>query len=139
MSIKNFTEKEVKVLSKNKYVTNVSIKGITYTDEYKRIFVAENEKGKSIKEIFIEYGFDIDVLGLVRIRSAGNRWRAAYRKKGIIGLNDTRKLMCGRSSGKDLPIEERYKRLKVQINLLKAENELLKKIDMLERRMIKKK
>ena len=65
MSIKNFTEKEVKVLSKNKYVTKVSIKGITYTDEYKRIFIAENEKGKSIKEIFKEYGFDIDVLGTV--------------------------------------------------------------------------
>jgi len=139
MSIKDFTEKEVKVLSKNKYVTKVSIKGITYTDEYKRIFVAENEKGKSIKEIFKEYGFDIDVLGTIRIRSAANRWRTAYRKKGIIGLNDTRALMCGRSSGKDLPIEERYKRLKVQVNLLKAENELLKKIDILERRLIKKK
>lgn len=139
MSIKNFTEKEVKVLSKNKYVTNVSIKGITYTDEYKRIFITESEKGKSIKEIFKEYGFDIDVLGTDRIRSAAYRWRAAYRKKGIIGLNDTRKLMCGRSSEKDLPIEERYRRLMVQVNLLKAENELLKKIDILERRMIKKK
>ena len=96
MSIKDFTEKEVKVLSKNKYVTKVSIKGITYTDEYKHIFIAENEKGKSIKEIFKEYGFDIDVLGTVRIRSAAYRWRTAYRKKGIIGLNDTRKLMCGR-------------------------------------------
>lgn len=139
MSIKNFTEKEVKVLSKNKYVTNVSTKGITYTDEYKRIFITESEKGKSIKEIFKEYGFDIDVLGTDRIRSAAYRWRTAYRKKGIIGLNDTRKLMCGRSSGKDLPIEERYRRLMVQVNLLKAENELLKKIDILERRMIKKK
>ena len=139
MSIKNFTEKEVKILSENKYVTNVSIKGITYTDEYKRIFITEYEKGKSIKEIFKEYGFDIDVLGKDRIRSAAYRWRDAYRKKGVIGLNDTRKLMCGRSSGKDLPLEERYKRLKVQVNLLKAENELLKKIDILERRMIKKK
>lgn len=139
MSIKDFTEKEVEVLSKNKYVTKVSVKGITYTDEYKRIFIAEDEKGKSKKEIFEEHGFDIDVLGTVRIRSAASRWRSAFRKKGVIGLNDTRKLMCGRSSGKDLPIEEKYKRLKVQVNLLKAENELLKKIDILERRLIKKK
>ncbi|MBX4259627.1 hypothetical protein KTC96_00430 [Clostridium estertheticum] len=139
MSIKIFTEKEVKVLSKNKYVKKVSIKGITYTDEYKRIFIVENEKGKSIKEIFKEHRFDIDVLGNDRIRSAAYRWLTAYRKKGIVGLNDTRKLMCGRSSVKDLPIEERYKHLKVQFNLLKAENELLKKIDILERRLIKKK
>lgn len=139
MSIKIFTEREIQVLSKNKYVRNVSIKGITYTDEFKRIFIAENEKGKFAKEIFKEYGFDIVVLGTVRISSSACRWRNAYRKEGILGLNDTRKLKCGKSSQKDLSIEERYRRLKVQVNLLKAENELLKKIDILERRLIKKK
>ena len=129
----------MKILSKNKYVTNVSLKGITYTDEFKRIFIAENEKGKFPKAIFKEYGFDIDVLGTERIASSAYRWQTAYRKEGITGLNDTRKLKCGRSSQKDLSIEERYSRLKVQVNLLKAENELLKKIDILERRLIKEK
>ncbi|MBU3075519.1 hypothetical protein KPL43_19305 [Clostridium estertheticum] len=81
MSIKIFTEKEMKILSKNKYVTNVSLKGITYTDEFKRIFIAENGNGKFPKAIFKEYGFDIDVLGTERIASSAYRWQTAYRKE----------------------------------------------------------
>ena len=46
MSKKIFTEKEIKQLSTNKYVKSVSTKGITYTDEFKHIFIAEKEKGK---------------------------------------------------------------------------------------------
>jgi transposase len=52
MSKKFFTEKEVKVLSANNYVKSVSSKGITYTEEFKQIFISENEKGKLPREIF---------------------------------------------------------------------------------------
>ncbi|TYR95339.1 IS3 family transposase, partial [Rossellomorea vietnamensis] len=46
MSKKTFTEKEIKQLSNNPFVKAVSAKGITYTDEFKRLFIAEKEKGK---------------------------------------------------------------------------------------------
>ena len=59
MSNKLFTKEEVKILSKNKYVKNVSNKAITYTDEFKSIFIAEYEKGKFPREIFEEFGFEI--------------------------------------------------------------------------------
>jgi len=36
ISNKLFTKEEVKILSENKYVNNVSTKGITYTDEFKK-------------------------------------------------------------------------------------------------------
>lgn len=139
MSNKLFTKEEVEILSKNKYVKNVSIKGITYTDEFKSIFIMENENGRFPKEIFTEYGFDINILGVGRVKSAGNRWRAAYRKNGVCGLTDTRKLNSGRLSDRELSVEEKYERLKAQINLLKAENELLKKMDILERGLRSKK
>jgi transposase len=51
MSKKHFTSKEVKSLSTNPYVKSVSSKGITYTDEFKRIFVVEDEKGKLPRQI----------------------------------------------------------------------------------------
>lgn len=139
MSNKLFTNKEIKILSKNKYVKNVSTKGITYTDEFKNIFIAENEKGNFPRKIFEECGFDINILGIERIKSAANRWRAAYRKNGICGLTDTRKSKSGRPREKELSVEKKYERLKAQNNLLKAENELLKKIQYLERGLIKKK
>ncbi|WP_425450979.1 IS3 family transposase [Saliterribacillus persicus] len=138
MSKRLFKEKEIKILSKNIYVKSVSEKGITYTDEFKRVFITENEKGKFPRQIFEDHGFDIDIIGKKRIESSGKRWRAAYRKNGIGGLQDTRKGNTGRPSEKELSIEEKYERLEAQNNLLKAEVELLKKIDMAERRLKKK-
>ena len=127
MSNKIFTEKEIGIIGTNQYVKNVSAKGIIYTDEFKRIFIAENEKGKFPREIFEQYGFDINILGMKRVESSGKRWRAAYRKNGICGLTDTRKENSGKSGDKELSIEQKYERLKAQNNLLKAKNELLKK------------
>lgn len=139
MSNKLFTKKELKILSQNRYTKNVSEKGITYTDEFKNVFITENEKRKLPREIFEECGFDIDILGITRIKASAGRWRTSYRKNGVSGLTDTRKSKSGRTSEKELSIEEKYKRLKAQNNLLKAENELLKKIQHLERGLSKKK
>jgi transposase len=137
MSKKTFTGKEIKQLSSNKYVKSVSSKGITYTEEFKQIFITEKEKGKFAREIFEEYGFDVDILGTQRIRSASRRWKDAYNESGISGLRDTRAGNSGRSREKELSLEEKNARLEAQINLLKAENELLKKIRFAERGMKK--
>jgi hypothetical protein len=80
MSTKKFTEKEREILSCNYYIKAVSIKSITYTDEFKHIFIVENEKGKLPREIFEEYGFDINILGMKRVKAAGNRWRTTCRE-----------------------------------------------------------
>ena len=139
MSKKIFTENEIAILSENKFVKNVSSKGITYTDEFKRLFIAENEDGKFPRQIFEECGFNIDILGLNRVQSCGKRWRAAFRKNGVTQLQDTRKFNTGRPTEKDLSIEEKYEKLQAKIKLLEAENELLKKLEMLERSVKKKK
>lgn len=138
MSKKIFTEKEIKILSSNPYVKSVSSKGITYTDEIKQLFIEENTGGKLPREIFEQCGFDIEVLGMDRVKAAGKRWRAAYRENGVVGLRDTRGENSGRHSERALTLEEKYVRLEAQNNLLKAENELLKKIRFAERRMRRK-
>jgi transposase len=137
MSKKFFTEKEIKLLSSNKYVKSVSPKGITYTDEFKHIFIAEKEKGKFPREIFEESGFDVEILGMKRIKAASERWRKAFNQDGVAGLRDTRAGNSGRPRDKELTLEEKNARLEAQINLLKAENELLKKIRFAERGMNK--
>jgi transposase len=139
MSIKTFTDIEVEILSKNGNVKKASKKGITYTDEFKRKFIAENETGKFPKDIFESEGFDINIIGKQRIKSCGNRWRRLYRENSILGLSDKRKENSGRYNENELCIEKKYKLLEAQINLLKAENYLLKKLELAERRMIKKK
>ena len=49
------------------------------------IFIAENEKGKLPRQIFEEYGFDIEIIGIERVQSSSNRWRTAYKRIGSIG------------------------------------------------------
>lgn len=56
MSNKILTEKEIAILSRNQHVKAVSMKVITYTDEFKHIFIAANEQGKFPREIFEDHG-----------------------------------------------------------------------------------
>lgn len=139
MSKKLFTNEEIEILSKNKYIKNITSKGITYTEEFKRIFITENSNGKLPRIIFEQCGFDINILGMQRVKSAAKRWRKSYKDNGVLGLKDTRNSNSGRPRTKDLSLEEKYARLEVKLNLLKAENELLKKLDMIESQVLKKK
>lgn len=134
MNKETFTENEMKQLSINTYVKSVGPTIITYTDEFKRIFISEDENGKSPRQIFTDNGFDVELLGASRIRKAAYRWRKAYREAGLDGLTDSRKDYSGRSTKKNMTVEE----LEAQIQLLKAENELLKKLEMMERGLGKK-
>ena len=68
-----------------------------------------------------------------RVRTAGKRWRSAFRRNAVSQLQDTRKFNSGRPSDKDLSVEEKYEKLQAKLKLLVAENELLKKLEMIER------
>jgi hypothetical protein len=133
MDKKHFTEEEMKELLDNPYVVSVTSTLITYTEEFKRIFIAQDKDGKLPREIFRHNGFDVDLLGGSRMRKAAYRWRKAYKEQGLEGLMDTRKFRDVNRQKRELSIEEKNARLEVQIQLLKAENELLKKLDMMER------
>lgn len=139
MSKIRFTKEEIAKLSKNKYIKHISEKGITYTDEFKKIFISESETGKSPRMIFEENGFDIEIIGMKRVQTSAYRWRNVYKTQGVLGLKDSRKGNSGRPRDRELTPEERYARLEAENKLLKAENELLKKLDMIERMAIKKK
>ena len=139
MSKKIFTEQEILELSKNKYVKNVTAKGITYTNEFKLQFIAEYENGKTSRAIFEDAGFDVNIIGIKRIDSASLRWRKAYNDKGILGLEDTRTLNSGRTLNRELTIEEIIAKKDAEIEYLKAELELIKKLELQERQVISKK
>lgn len=89
----------------------VSEKAITNTNEFKRHFIIENEKGKLPKEIFEAAGFEVEIIGLERINSSEKRWRVSYRQAGVEGLHDTRKTNSGRRLEHELTLEEKFSRL----------------------------
>ncbi len=138
MSKKLFTKQEIKILSKNEYTKNVSVKSITYTSAFRRLFIARTNEGDLPRVVFEECGFDIDIIGMKRIEAASSRWKQAYKAKGVLGLDDTRKGNSGRPLERVLTLQEKYDRLEAKNNYLQAEIDLLKKLDANERRRLQK-
>lgn len=136
MGLYYFTDQQVEALKRNPNVKSVTNKGITYQDHFKADFVKAYERGKSPKHIFIEAGFDINVLGEKRIKGATDRWKKQSQR--IEGFKDTRKGGSGRPRTRDLSKDEIIERQKAQIEYLKQERDFLLELERLERIAIKK-
>lgn len=130
-----FTNSQVKKLGKNKWIKNITNKGITYTNEFKYKLVKECEDyKKNPQDIFREYGIDPDIIGMYRIHNSAFRWRNQYKTIGII--EDTRTIKSGNTLKRELSDKEKLKRAEARIKLLEAENELLKKNELIEMRIL---
>lgn len=111
MSKKTFTAREIERLATNPYVKSVSIKGITYTDEFKQLFITSNQQGKMPREIFETCGFDVQIIGMTRIKAAADRWRATYNEQGALGLQDARGKHSRRPIQRELILAEKNAKL----------------------------
>ena len=132
-----FSSEQIDKLSKNKYVLKVSEKAITYTNEFKIHFIAEYNNGKTSRVIFQEAGFDIDVIGIRRVDCAGARWRKAYKDKGVLGLDYTRRNNSGRPRQRKFTKDDIIAKQNAEIEYLKSKIELLKKLELQERQVKK--
>lgn len=126
-----FTDAQVKKLSKNKWIKNITNKGITYTDEFKYKLVKEcNNYKKFPQDIFMECNIDPEIVGKTRIRNCAYRWRIQINSTGEI--SDTRTTKSGNTIKRELSDKEKLERAEAKIKLLEAENELLKKNELIE-------
>ena len=137
MSKKIFLNEEILILTNNRYVKKVSEKGITYTDDFKALFIAKYINGKIPVKIFEDAGFDVEMIGNDRIWSASKRWRRGYKVLGDLGLRDSRKFSSGRPLKRELTHQEILAKKDAEIAYWKAEAELLKKIERQERQVKK--
>lgn len=136
MSKKIYSEIERKMLESNPNVKSVSEKSVTYMPEFKIEAVLSNiERFKTPAQIFIDAGFNIEVLGTQKPNECLKRWRRIYNQKGIDGLlmENRGANSTGRPSSKELTAEEKLKRMEAKLKRLEKENELLKKLEPLER------
>lgn len=126
-----FTDEQVELLKKNKHVKHVSNKSISYTLEFKKLFILEYGI-KSATIIFEEAGLPKSILGYERIKVSISRWKKQYNERS--SLEDTRKDNAGKPITRDLTSEEIIEKQKLQIETLKLENEFLRQIRRLKRR-----
>ena len=126
-----FTDAQVKKLSKNKWIKNITNKGITYTDEFKYKLVKECKNYKKFpQDVFRECNIDPEIVGERRIATAAHRWRKQINSTGEI--SDTRTTKSGNTIKRELTDKEKLERAEAKIKLLEAENELLKKNELIE-------
>jgi hypothetical protein len=126
-----FTPEQVEQLRENKYVKHVSEKSITYTEEFKEVFMMEYNSGKLRSQILIEMGFDPEVLGTSRIKNISSRTRKQAKRPE--GFKDTRSDSSGRPLERELTQDEIIERQKQEIEVLKAKVEFLSLLRRAER------
>lgn len=136
MSKQLFSSEQIEQLLKNPHVLKVSERSITYSDAFKNQFIDDYLAGKTPRQIFKESGFDIEMIGIKRVEQASSRWRKAYEKNGLIGLTDTRKTSSGRPLKRELTTAEILARQAARIELLESQIEMLKKLEVTERRLL---
>jgi transposase len=123
-------------IMQNGNVLRVGKRKITYCPDFKVKAVRQNlVEGKSPLEIFLEAGFDLDVIGHRTPQRCVEDWRAIFTQRGEQGLRDDHrgKGFKARPLERELTVEDKLRRAEARIKYLEKENEFLKKLDAIER------
>jgi transposase len=135
MKRKKFTDQEKQELLKNPNVLKIGDSAITYNPSFKIKAIEAYQEGKSLSQIFIEAGFNLNLIGRRQPEYCIRRWRNIFKNKGKEGLLSEARGSAkagGRPRIKPLSIEEEIKQLKARNAYLEAENDFLKKLKGLE-------
>ena len=132
MSTRLLTQEDVDKLKKNPYVASATVRNIRFTAEFKELAYDELCKGKSIREIFDEAGFDREVIGERRmINFRVGVERSAKREEGFADqrTNNSRQ----EAQSEEAKLAAKVRRLEHRLAYLEQENDFLKKIQEAEK------
>ena len=129
MSKRIYTKEQLDKLSSNANVVRCSERSITYSNEFKKSAIKQyNEQFLTSKEIFINAGFDLEVIGSNAPKTCLKCWKKIYKTRGVEGFIESRGRAGGRIKTKNLSDADKIKRLEAQVAYLKAENDFLDKL-----------
>ena len=124
----NFTKAEMETLLRNPYVADVNEKSISYSTEFKFLFMDEYIKGKRPTQIFRDAGFDIRILGSKRIERACARWKESY-QSGTLGERSAVLGKTSSSSEAGTSLSEKMESCKkYTIDRCRQQEEMIKKL-----------
>ena len=129
-----FTSEQIMILQQSPYVEKVSKANVTFTEEFKNMFVSLYQSGTGPTEILRRMGIDPRILGTDRIESMVKRFKAqSSRPEGFSRKANRSK---GRPRKKKAPEfssdKEKAEYYKEYAEKLEQEIELLKKVRALE-------
>ena len=122
----------VKELNEHRYVEKATEWTVNFTAEFKRIAYEEYRRGKSMRKIFTEAGFDVGKLGEKRLQNFRNGlMQKATDEAGFADKRKDRSLQ--EPPGTEAQMMKRIRELEHRNAYLEQENEFLKKIQELEK------
>ncbi len=86
-----FNEHQCRQIEANPNVASVSDRSIQYTADFKLKAVQANLQGKGPVQIFREAGFDLELIGIKKAKSAISRWKKTYQTHGKEGFLEERR------------------------------------------------
>lgn len=128
-----FTQQQIEYLQNNKYVKRVSEKSITYTEEFKEVFLIEYNRGKAPTLILKSMGFDCQALGRKRIDNIVQSIKKQSQRPE--GFKDTRADTSTSSKYEtaDYTTEQIITKQNAEIKLLRAKVEYLSVLTKIEK------
>lgn len=122
----------VKALQENENVETATEYSVQFTVKFKQHAYDEYIRGKSMREIFTEAGFDVEELGSGRLQNFRNKlMKDAESENGFADRRKSRELQAPLST--EAQMAKRIRELEHRNAYLEQENEFLKKIQELER------
>lgn len=130
--VDDYTDEQINELSQNKYVEFVSKDKITFTKEFKILFMNEFNKGKGNLQIFSEFGLNPLIVGKRRIKTCTRNWKKQASHDPTFSKNNFRPIHKETDAEKKKKLEN-IKYLQKRVNQLEMENEFLKKVSALRK------
>ena len=122
----------VKELNEHRYVEKATAWTVSFTAEFKQLAYDEYYRGKSMREIFTEAGFDIEKLGERRIGNfRSHLLKKASEETGFADKRKDKSLQAPQST--EAQMMKRIRELEHRNAYLEQENDFLKKIQELEK------
>lgn len=137
------SEKEIRILKRNKQVIDVDEKRIIYSNEFKELFIKEYLTGKKPGQIFADAGLNPNILGSKRIERATARWKESYYAE-TLGKYQAWEIRKANSENRKTELEAKRERIKKQRKayikrLDKKERQLERQHDIYERKLERQK
>ena len=122
----------VKDLNEHRYVEQATEWSVSFTAEFKQLAYDEYYRGKSMREIFTEAGFDVEKLGEKRIQNfRSHLMEKADDEAGFADKRKEKSIQAPLST--EAQMMKRIRELEHRNAYLEQENDFLKKIQELEK------
>lgn len=130
--IDDYTDDQINKLSQNKYIEFISKNKITFTKEFKILFMNEFNKGKGNLQIFSEFGLDPLLIGKRRIKACTRNWKKQAAHDPTFSKNSHYPIHKETDEERKEKLKD-IKYLQKKVNQLEMENEYLKKVSALRK------